>query len=254
MLSAWKKIELPIITFMEEIRAKRLEEIRVNVVKNRRGLFRKYLESSILFASTPAVEASQLSPIRDLIENSPPDYEVIEASFEHFQRTIVAFSNAWAASKEPVLLQLIRQLSPVPFNVNSTNLTLATTFFRCAGFDEPIHAQDVFLHPSLFSRRLRFPGRTAQQRLFDDFKQEAWNSDNRLTFHESASMAARDIILSCVPRVDPDVATTAMMDLWNPLLECTSCYDAMHGRLIMTWRQAVCLAFDPSIRSHVDYI
>lgn len=230
---------MPMITFMEQVKAERLEKIRLNAVKSRRELFRTYLESSDLFADVPVVEASQLDPIRDLIENSPSDYKLTMTLFEPFKCPLVAFYNSWAASKKQVLLQLV-QKSSIP---SKLNLALATTFFRYGENDEPIHAQDVLKHPNLFPRyNWGSQLSTAQRELFNDFGHATWNFNNSLSFHEPAVLAARLVLSSCAPKVNPDLATADELDQWNPLLECTACYDNILGRLVMTWRQAVCLA------------
>jgi hypothetical protein len=234
---------MPMIAFMEQVKENRLEKLRLDTIKSRRELFRKYIESSDLFAAIPVVEASQLDLIRDLIEDSPVDYELTKASFEPFKCSLVAFFNMWAASKKPVLLQLV-QNSAVP---SEPNLALATTFFRFGGNDEPIHAQHVLIHPKLFSRYgLGFQLSTAQQQLFKDFNHATWNFQDRLSFHKPAFLAAQLILSSCVPKANASLATADEMDWWNPLLECTTCYDNTLGRLIMTWRQAVRLTFDPN--------
>ncbi|KAF9466237.1 hypothetical protein BDZ94DRAFT_1306244 [Collybia nuda] len=230
----WKNIEGPMTAFMEDIKAERLERLRLEIVTKRRQLFRKYLESSCLFSRVPVVEASQFEPIRDLIENSPIDYNLTTTDFEPFQCSLVAFSGDWAASKEPTLLQLVQKSLVAP--LVPTVLKLATTFFQYSLFDEPIHAQDVLIHPSLFQRN--WQPSAALQRLFQDFNQATWNLGNRLSFHEPAFLAAQAVLASCNVR-PPYHLTAAEMDRWNPLLECTSCYSTINGRLIMTWKQAV---------------
>lgn len=236
----WKNIELPMKTFMENIKAERLEKARRDVVTNRRELFRKYLESSSLFSQIPVVEASQFEPIRDLIEKSPVDYDLTTGDFEPFKCSLVAFSGDWAASKELPLLELVQTTSLALPKRDPAILKLATTFFRFDPFDEPIHSQDVFIHPSLFQRNWQ-PAVTLQ-RLFQDFNQATWNLSNRLSFHEPAFSAAQAILVSCNVK-PPYLITAAEMDQWNPLLECKSCYSKTLGRLVMTWKQAVRLIF-----------
>lgn len=253
----WKNIELPMNTFMENIKAERLEKARRDVITNRRELFRRYLESSSLFSQIPVVEASQFEPIRDLIENSSVDYSLTTADFEPFKCSLVAFSGDWAASKESALLDLVQTTSMAPSKRDPTILKLATTFFRFDPFEEPIHAQDVFIHPSLFQRN--WQPAAALQHLFQDFNQATWNLGNRLSFHEPASSAAQAILVSCNVK-PPYLITAAEMDQWNPLLECKSCFSSTLGRLVMTWKQAVRLAFfsrhilRPSLLNMVSFI
>lgn len=243
----WKNIELAMIVFMEGVKAERLERLRLDIIKSRRELFRKYLESSVLFARTPVVEASQLEDIRDLIENSPTDYELQEKSFEPFKSSLVAFSSTWAASKESVLLRLVQVSFAVPYTPNVSVLKLATTFFHHMESDEPIPASDVLIHPILFCRSLWDPlGPESQERLFTDFKQVTWNFNHRLSFHKPAFQAAQSVLLSCVPSINPVITTAEEMDRWDPLLECASCYSSLQGRLVMTWRRAVRLVFSSS--------
>ncbi|KAG5723951.1 hypothetical protein E4T56_gene9730 [Termitomyces sp. T112] len=244
----WANIKPSLMDFMIQVESKLREEHRLDQITRRRRLFAKYISDLCpprCSTSVPISELSQAFPIKSVIESSPVEQDI---TFNDFPppHAIIMLSSLWHRQKRQDLVQIMRKSPLMPRAVSVAHLDLATTFFYCdgPGYREPIGQKDVLIHPSAFSRRPdRDYNSVSVARLFDDLQQEFWNfGGDRISFHESAHLAARSIIAA--GGYDPNTTTAATMDGLSFLFECRSCRCSTDGRLVMSWRRAIMHAID----------
>jgi hypothetical protein len=258
-LIVWTNIAPNLFQFMDGVKAKRLEKLRVEQISSRRQLFSNFiteLEHEIsttvpgYMFSAPVTDLSLVPGVRDIIEGTPPDQTITKDAFRPIREQLREMSFGWSVYQARELLKIMPKSAMDPSNNQIFRLLLATTFFKCERIQDPISFPEIFTHPGT-SSYLPWRGilKPEEKRLFEDFRQEFWNHNkNRVSFHEPASHAARCIIQMC--NLDPAVTTTREMDALNPFIGCATCRNPsnpLKDTLIMTWRRAVRCIITPGV-------
>jgi hypothetical protein len=247
----WTNIAPVLFHFMDKVKAERLGRLRVQQISIRRQLFTTYITelereiSTLLpgfFFAPPVTDLSTIPFIRDIIEGTAPDQTITKDAFGPFRDELQNMSHGWATYQSHMLLKLMPNSTADASNKDISRLWLATTLFKCDRVRNPISFADIFIHPGVSSYLpWRSEAELEERGLFEDFRQESWNrNQDRVSFHEQASEAARCVVEMC--GLDPAVTTGEDMDASNPFIGCASCRDPDNPRndtLIMTWRRAV---------------
>ncbi|KAK7048148.1 F-box domain-containing protein [Favolaschia claudopus] len=240
----WKNIETPLVEFLADLEQKRLASLRVKLIKERRLLAAKvyngFVDSSphedIL---PPKVDMLSTEPFRTIIEDSPiyPEQKITEESFATALLSVPQFASSWKRRKDERLVEIMRKCNP---EFTTEHLCLAKTFFRCSEYSnaEPISYPRILMHGSAtYSSRWAYVTSDRESNsLQGTLKEEAWNADRKVRFHEEAERKAQFVVKAC--GLDPDVTTRAEMEDRNPALECLNC-TGDSGRLFMRWDAAV---------------
>ncbi|KAJ6513301.1 hypothetical protein C8R45DRAFT_963164 [Mycena sanguinolenta] len=233
----WKNIEAPLVEFLTGLKEERLVATRAKIIRERRLLaaraYNKWREALPPDTVYPAkIDVLLTEPFRVVIEDTPDEEELTEESFAAAISYLPEFSADWRQCKEKELVEIMRKIRP---DSVEADLHLATTFFACSAYNnaEPLRSSTILVHASATTIRYGEWDDDSVQRTLGD---EAWNAAGRVRIHEQAQRNARLVVEAC--GLDPDVTTSIEMNEINPALECLSCSDELHGRLVMRWIRA----------------
>jgi len=245
--SVWTNIRPALVAFMEKNKTLRLKEERLIILAKRHRLLvylrKDYDSTRPVYEITPGVaDIAGMEPFRTIIEDSSVDDEVGADSFAQAMTELPRLAQEWKKSKDEELLEIISKDSTFFSDPTNTDLTLATTFFKCPVCQEPLSYPRVLAHSHLTLPLPYHPWKneeSEQTALFAKLSETPWNFGGRLSFFNDAYMAARGVVKAC--GLDPGAATASEMDELDPFVECLLCKNT--GRQIMRWKRAVCPHF-----------
>jgi hypothetical protein len=226
-----------IIESLEQIKEDRLRRERLQMLRRRMGAFKQALHA---LPRTPDVitpnhaDLSALEPFHSIIFDFPPEVVVTKDTFTGALDQWPDAAAEWRNSSVQQLFQLLHK----PFDVSA--LSLATAFFRCRWCTEPITYPRILKHACLTTNHSKLDDEE-DEFLHTNIWTTPWNhGGEQVSFDEEASTFARQIIKSCGQ--DPLTITMSDMDILDCRVECVRCAHRSRGRLIMGWKQAVCVS------------
>ncbi|KAJ7040353.1 hypothetical protein C8F04DRAFT_254471 [Mycena alexandri] len=247
----WKNIEAPLVEFLTDLKKKRLEFAHHRIIKERRTLasrvYKKFQEAypaDTIFP--PKLDMIRTEPFRTVIEDSPtnPEVKLTEESFDAALLHVPSFSAEWRRSKDQELVELMKKTSP---DSTEADLHLATTFFACSTASEAIGYPRILVTSSATAYDYwDYRDEEEANSLRVALREDSWNANGTIRFHEQASLNARAVVEAC--GLDPDVTTAAEMEEINPAMECVNCYNEYLGRHIMRWIKTTTHSCAPSWR------
>ncbi|KAG5716225.1 Dihydroxyacetone kinase [Termitomyces sp. T112] len=251
----WCKIHPRIITFLEGIRVKRLEEQRERLVQKRMTLllplYKEYLgtlQHSYRAPGFPDICAEE--PFRSLIFSTPIDTTLTLADFAAWKDDIPRACKARAESQ----VQVLEALLPPDFPC----LDLAMALFCCRWCTKSIPYPDVLQHHCLITSQHDFKPSGDNVELYKfalgyDYRgsqdeaghalsfQRPWNFGGaQVKYDTQAASSAKEIIGLC--GADPRSVSKQTMDELDVRVECLRCGQGKRGRtgrLTMTWSKAI---------------
>lgn len=230
----WKTIQPPLEELMQYIKSRHLFKYHRILMYSREAVLKNLLESFI--ASRPPLEAvpsladfASMSVFQSILE-SPVDVEVTEASFLQPVSHLPELAEEWRQSTMQFLLGLVRHGS------ETSQLSLATTVFKCAHCSTLISFPRILVHPCMFSS---YTSRTAKGERHCFWQGGGpWNYGGKgVTFEEAASEASRQFVI--MSGGNAQKVTAAEMDSKDSRFECLRCDNISPIFGLMTWRQAV---------------
>ncbi|KAF8229552.1 hypothetical protein L208DRAFT_1439173, partial [Tricholoma matsutake] len=158
--SAWMNIAPALCQFMDDVKAERLERLRIQQITSRRHIFSNYLaelehEISTMLPgyafAVPATDLSLVPSVRDIIERTPFDQTITLDTFHPVREQLREMSLGWAVYQSLELLKIMPRSAEDTSNNQISRLWLATTFFKCEHIRGPISYPEILTHPGTSS-------------------------------------------------------------------------------------------------------
>lgn len=238
---AWTKIKPDIIEFLEEIRDARLEEVKSDSLSIRHDLFRHLVD--VYTRNRPSNEIVpragdiyRMAGIEDLIEGTPHEELLTEDAFKDFFLHLPEFSHQWRQDKSQILLEDMRRA----FHENPTYaqrletsaLSLATSFFRCIRCDRPMTYPYVLIHPCFTPSMGSLPLTTANHL---GVRAGSRARSKATLFDRKTHDVVHHLIRLC--GLGPATATGRDVDEKMALFSCARCSN-QDDVFYVTWRMA----------------
>lgn len=241
----WNNIRPAIVTFLEKVKAARLE-------RERRALFEKRLK--IFDAALPAIYRYQpgepsaldialgIPAVREKI-TAPQDVVIDTSSFDFLHEALPAWSMQWKAKAKARYTRLLEyELGELPLDVDLSSLAVAT-MLNCTSCSWTHSFPQVLSHECQYDRFHRYYDDDPEGPHLDDdalchkkaklhLKHRMWDSEKAGTRYAP--------YLAAIVRVcgfDPKRATTEEMHNSSVRLGCKKC--KKHGMVVMSWLGAV---------------
>jgi hypothetical protein len=251
----WSNIKDTMVEFMQEIKAKRVEKERSELIRERQQALVKAVKDYALTRPIDepmpgAADIYEMEQFKAIWNDTPDDVKVTSESFQEVMAEFPAICEQWREDKARELLSLV----PGSPEGRKSTLELATTTFqwfvqyflrRCSRSNNGISymCADTVSYPRILIHRCMRKLSSCYNDHDDERSQhflnmgsEPWNfTGKRMTFNVSSPLVA--VIRAC--GLDPDVTTTQEMeeaDLWVECLRCSG-----NGQLVMGWKTAVCV-------------
>lgn len=215
---------------MEDIRERRLEsELRATwsarkdvVVK----VITQYVDSLPHNSIHPSKGyISNLDAFKTIYLDTPLEETLTQEHFNDAVLSIPKYTDEWRAAKDKELVELIKPQRP---DVSISDLSLATTVFKCGTCSQTIRYPYVLIHDHRWGSNHPTEN-THLRNLWDElqFHEQHWEYRNE--YSEAIAMAIRECGL------DPNVVTAAEMDGLNPFFECTRTDGVFTERWVVRW-------------------
>lgn len=261
MSQVWSTIHPRIITYLEDVRLKRLEGQRQSVIQTRMmllmPLYKEFLKTLPHISCVPGFpDLCAEEPFRSLIFSTPIDTTLEPVDFVAHKEDIARACEARSESQKRLLEVLLPPDYP--------SLDLAMALFSCRWCGKLTSYPDVLQHHCLIESHNNFKpsGDNAElykfaldhrpwdcHETYDEAEyallfRRPWNFGGlQVKYDEEAAGHAKAIIELC--GVDPHVVSKKAMDELEVRIECLRCGQGKRGRtgrLAMAWSVAVCYA------------
>jgi hypothetical protein len=238
------------VEYLEAIKADRLRELRLTMIKGRMatflGMLKQYFSTRPTAEILPiAADFCYMEPFRSLIIDTPGEVDITRNSFDEHLDQLPALTTRWLQACKEQLIRLTPSNTTLEAitDDDSARLDLATTFFRCKWCTDPVSYPRVLEHRCIVGARNNNVEDSDPDSVFiaacGALGSGPWNYGNdQLEFEEEASSSARGILTAC--GVDPDTTTAATMNMMDHRIECLRCSNKS-GRLVMRWKTAACV-------------
>jgi hypothetical protein len=228
-----------LLEVMAGIKAERLEAERrvalVNRVKVLHILRKEYMASQPLHAVIPEMgDLVNMEPFKIVIMDTPPEKPPTIALFSQAMDELPALIDEWRRTKDGELLAIMKASPAISDDATESILHLASTFFTCNRcYNQTIGYPQVLVHPCF---TLEF--RAEWSHVSELAACKPWKIPDG-SFSQDIYSAARSTLEVC--GYDSDTTDAQNIADAKPLIECLDCMDETSGRLVMGYRNAVCV-------------
>lgn len=256
IISVWNNIERPMIQFMEEVKAKRLERERIDRIIQRQNVvlpllltFRQTRQSHIKVPTDADIVC--MPPFAALIESDQEDGLTAE-SFGDAISLLPQLCIQWWVDCDKFLYTLLPQASASECEFR---LELATTLFECGGCSIPISYPRILAHKCMtdleWLQKDPVLMLDESMRRFQSLGCLPYNlGGNWCLYHHKAATLAAGIIQAC--GMDPQITTLTQMDEKDVMFSDKCIHHLFRDSsekyvYFMNWRVAVCLPVHSSL-------
>jgi hypothetical protein len=235
-----------LITFMERIKAERLEREHHVITDERLRDLRTARDHCIAtlpvnYIHPTTGELFQLPFIQGIIVTLAPTASFSEDDLELIKRSFNDINQQWQKGVESRL----RDIASKGYKEDvdpETVVSLATTFFVCTSC-----SSRYLRYPSVLMHKCRpaanFLGTGHDDRDFMTGSSRSsegeiyWNNEGTIVVKPEQMKFMASVV--SLTGLDPKTATALDMDALDPIFECVSCNDFQEGRTTMSWTTTV---------------
>ncbi|KAJ7685461.1 hypothetical protein DFH06DRAFT_1029155 [Mycena polygramma] len=236
---AWDNMKPQLVDLMQSVTEKMQRRKRKALLKKRQRLLlsvlKEYNHERPLDEINPrAVDVCVMPHIKAMLEDASMDAYTTEESFQEVVDDLSRLFEEWRESRT------LRLLALLPGGATDRDfLSRATTYFRCAGCQEPIAYPRILAHACLSELQHGHRNREDDVALLCmNLDSEPWNFDGkRVSHYPAAETSATSVVRAC--GLDANLTTAQDMDDVGPWLECLRCTHKVKGRAVFRWRKAI---------------
>ena len=231
-------------TFMEDVKAKRLQKERDTLLAERLPILRKVYNTRVetypVNSIIPRAADVYSDPVvQDLFFSAPSSTTFTEKDLKMVGLFFPIIILRWRKKIEDKLLNMMTPSQNISESYKL--LQLATTVFSCRFCsNDPLTYPQVLIHRCA---TVVHPSATDEEQSDIGYFLDCsnWNASNFITFDVQKVVCLSEAIKLC--GLDPKSATREDMDKRDPIFECLTCNDLRKGRCTLSWLGVVFIIY-----------